>query len=105
MIKLQICQTCKTVHYPKREICSACLSHDLCWQDVSGKSTLVSSTELHISTKLQWHDKLPLLLGLVKLDAGPKILAFAQTKLPIGSNVMLIQNGQTFNIINEDNNE
>ena len=101
MIKLQTCQHCKTVHYPKRDICPACLSQELTWQDVSGEGKLVSMTELHISTKAKWQDKLPLALGLVKLKAGPTILTFAQPKLPIGSIVTLIQDAAAFKIQNQ----
>ncbi|MEE9272720.1 MAG: OB-fold domain-containing protein [Robiginitomaculum sp.] len=98
MIKFQICQQCQTVHYPERDICPACLSPDMAWQDVSGEGKLVSMTELHISTKTKWLDKLPLALGLVKLKAGPIILAFAEAKLPMGSTVALIHDGDTFKI-------
>ena len=102
MIKLQTCQQCQTVHYPERDICPSCLSQELTWQNVSGKGKLVSMTELHISTKPEWRDKLPLVLGLVKLTAGPIILTFAEEKLPMGSDVTLICGNDTFKIQNRN---
>ncbi len=102
MINLQTCQQCLTVHYPQRDICPSCLSQDLTWQDVSGAGKLVSLTELHISTKSEWRDKLPLVIGLVKLNVGPVILAFCEEKLPIGSAVTLTRVGDSFHIQNRN---
>ena len=79
-----------------RDICSSCLSDKLTWKFVSGDEKIASTTELHISVKPEWRDKLPLKIGLIKLDIGPKILAFAECDLLIGSTVTLSQNGDIY---------
>lgn len=89
MIKLQVCSDCQNVHYPERDICTSCWSENLLWSEVSAHGTITSVTDLHISAKPQWKDKLPLRLGLVALDAGVNILAFLDSDLCINDKIVL----------------
>ncbi len=102
MIKLQACNQCQTIHYPERDICPSCLSEALVWKAVSGEGTLTSITKLHISTKSDWQERLPLNIGLIKLGIGPKILAFLAPGLVIGNTVVLTQDGDIFTAQNKD---
>jgi len=96
MIKLQVCKNCQSVHYPKRDICPVCWHDKLEWQSVSAKGRVSSFTDLHISGKPEWADKLPLRIGLVKLEAGPNVLAFMDAKLTSNNPVTLTQKGGVF---------
>jgi NAD(P)-dependent dehydrogenase (short-subunit alcohol dehydrogenase family)/uncharacterized OB-fold protein len=72
--ELQVCQDCKTVQYPPREACSACVSPRLKWRPQSGAGTLLAATTLHHSNDLFFRERLPWRLGLVSLDAGPTLM-------------------------------
>ncbi|MBL4837263.1 MAG: OB-fold domain-containing protein [Kordiimonadaceae bacterium] len=96
MIRLQVCNACKSTHYPERDICPSCWRDTLDWQQVSPLGRLTTSTVLHTSVKPEWADKLPLQLGLVKLDAGPNILTFLSASLNTGTLVTLTFNDGVF---------
>ncbi len=72
---LQACKECGTVQYPPRESCGVCLSVKLPWAVQDGKGELISETTLHHSNDLFFRERLPWRLGLVKLDAGPTVVA------------------------------
>jgi len=72
---LQACRDCGSVQYPPRESCGVCLSVSLSWKSQDGKGQLISETTLHHSNDLFFRERLPWRLGLVKLDAGPSVVA------------------------------
>jgi len=72
---LQACKECGAVQYPPRESCGVCLSVSLSWKSQDGKGELISQTTLHHSNDLFFRERLPWRLGLVKLDAGPSLVA------------------------------
>jgi NAD(P)-dependent dehydrogenase (short-subunit alcohol dehydrogenase family)/uncharacterized OB-fold protein len=72
---LQACRECGSVQYPPRESCGVCLSVSLSWKSQDGKGQLISETTLHHSNDLFFRERLPWRLGLVKLDAGPSVVA------------------------------
>jgi NAD(P)-dependent dehydrogenase (short-subunit alcohol dehydrogenase family)/uncharacterized OB-fold protein len=72
---LQACRDCGSVQYPPRESCGVCLSVSLSWKSQDGKGELISETTLHHSNDLFFRERLPWRLGLVKLDAGPSVVA------------------------------
>jgi uncharacterized OB-fold protein len=96
MTELQVCSHCHTTHYPKRDICPSCWRDTLQWKKVSGQGHVTSTTLLHNSTKPEWADKLPLHLGMIKLDIGPSILAFLQGPMDIGTPVTLTHKDGVF---------
>jgi len=74
-LELQHCFDCATVQYPPRAACQKCLSHRLEWRETDGAGELISDTVLHHSNELYYRARVPLRLGLVRLDAGPSLLA------------------------------
>ena len=96
MIELQVCSDCHTTHYPKRDICPTCWADALQLQHVSSTGHVTSSTTLYHSTKPEWADKLPLHIGLIKMEVGPNILAFLQGPLDTGTAVTLTHKDGVF---------
>jgi uncharacterized OB-fold protein len=85
---LQRCTVCHTTQYPPRELCAACLSDALQWQvsDVE-VGELLGSTVLHHSHEASFRERLPLRVGLVRLDAGPTIVCFLADECRAGIRV------------------
>jgi NAD(P)-dependent dehydrogenase (short-subunit alcohol dehydrogenase family)/uncharacterized OB-fold protein len=72
---LQVCADCEAVQYPPREACHRCLSVTLKWRRQDGAGALLATTTLHHSNDLFFRERLPWRLGMVKLDAGPTVVA------------------------------
>jgi NAD(P)-dependent dehydrogenase (short-subunit alcohol dehydrogenase family)/uncharacterized OB-fold protein len=72
---LQTCADCAAVQYPPREACHRCLSVRLRWRAQDGAGTLLATTILHHSNDLFFRERLPWRLGMVRLDAGPTVVA------------------------------
>ena len=72
---LQACADCAAVQYPPREACHRCLSVKLRWRTQDGAGTLLATTTLHHSNDLFFRERLPWRLGMVRLDAGPTVVA------------------------------
>lgn len=72
---LQVCRDCAAVQYPPREACQACLSTRLEWRSQDGAGELLAETMLHHSNDLFFRERLPWRLGMVRLDAGPTVVA------------------------------
>jgi NAD(P)-dependent dehydrogenase (short-subunit alcohol dehydrogenase family)/uncharacterized OB-fold protein len=73
--KLQVCAQCGAVQYPPREMCQRCLSGELRWREQSGSGELISATTIHHSHDLFFRERVPWRLGMVRLDAGPTVIA------------------------------
>lgn len=80
--ELQVCQHCATVQYPPREACHRCLSDQLVWTLQSGHGELLAKTVLHHSFEPYFLERLPWTIGMVKLDAGPTVIAHLPTQAP-----------------------
>jgi NAD(P)-dependent dehydrogenase (short-subunit alcohol dehydrogenase family)/uncharacterized OB-fold protein len=72
---LQVCDHCKQVQYPPREVCGNCLSPDLPWQPVDDGGTLIATTEVAISSEIYFRERALWRTGIVAMDCGPSILA------------------------------
>lgn len=72
---LQACAECGAVTYPPRDACPRCLSPDLTFRDVADGGTLVVATTLHVPIALWFRERAPWRTGLVRLDAGPTLVA------------------------------
>ena len=79
--ELQTCFDCGAVQYPPRSACVNCLSHRLEWREVDGAGELIAGTVLHHSNELYYRERVPLRLGLVRLDAGPSVLVASARRL------------------------
>jgi NAD(P)-dependent dehydrogenase (short-subunit alcohol dehydrogenase family)/uncharacterized OB-fold protein len=80
--ELQQCRDCGAVQYPPREACQKCLSIRLAWKEQSGEGELLAGTVLHHSNDLFFRERLPWRLGLVRLDAGPTVVAHLHGAVP-----------------------
>ncbi len=72
---LQVCASCATVQYPPREVCRSCLSDRLDWSQVDPDGTVLTCTELHVSSDPFFQNHMPWVMGTVHLDCGPVIFA------------------------------
>ncbi|MCP5179949.1 MAG: SDR family NAD(P)-dependent oxidoreductase [Pseudomonadales bacterium] len=79
---LQTCDECGRTQYPPREMCDGCLCPQLTWTPQDGAGTLLSLTTLEHSHDLFFKERLPWRLGLVRLDAGPSIVAHLHGDVP-----------------------
>ncbi|MGE4123955.1 MAG: SDR family NAD(P)-dependent oxidoreductase [Pusillimonas sp.] len=86
---LQVCQECKAVQYPPREVCHHCLSADLKWQAVNPKGKLLAMTTLEHSNDLYFRERLPWRVGTVVMDAGPSVVAHIHGDVNEGDMVRL----------------
>ena len=73
--QLQKCAACGHVSYPAREACPRCWTSDLQWTDMPEGGTLLVDSTLHTSFNAWFKKHLPWRIGLVRLDAGPVVLA------------------------------
>jgi len=73
--ELQVCRDCGAVQYPPREACHRCLSERLRWTAQDGAGELIADTVLAHSNDLYFRERLPWRLGMVRLDAGPSVVA------------------------------
>jgi NAD(P)-dependent dehydrogenase (short-subunit alcohol dehydrogenase family)/uncharacterized OB-fold protein len=81
--ELQRCARCGAVQYPPRESCHRCLSIDLVWTIQSGEGRLISETTLFHSNQEYFRERLPWRLGLIKLGAGPIVVAHLHRSAPL----------------------
>lgn len=86
---LQVCAACGTVQYPPRQICGKCLADVLEWRDVPDAGTLLAETTLQHSNDLFFRDRLPWRLGVVRMDAGPSLVAHLAEDCRHGQRVWL----------------
>lgn len=84
MIRLQRCADCGTAQYPPREVCGACLSDRLAWDsEDSLPGHVLARTVLHHSNEPRFRSRLPMIVGLVRFDAGPiAVCLLAETVAP-----------------------
>ncbi|WP_210484114.1 SDR family NAD(P)-dependent oxidoreductase [Microvirga antarctica] len=74
-LELQRCRACSAFQYPPREACTQCLSTRLEWTECDGVGELISETILHHSNEPYFRERVPLRVGLVRLDVGVTIVA------------------------------
>jgi uncharacterized OB-fold protein len=74
-LQLQCCEQCSCVQYPPREVCCNCLSDELDWREVNPAGTVQASSELQHALEPWFQERTPWLIGSVKLDCGPLVLA------------------------------
>lgn len=72
---LQTCEHCLAVQYPPREVCRECLSHQIAWRPVEIGGTLMSRVALAHSLNDFFQRRLPWVIGSIKLDCGPLVMA------------------------------
>jgi uncharacterized OB-fold protein len=87
-LALQHCPACGTVQYPPCELCGACLADALEWR-VSDREPgeVLAATTLHHSHDAQFRSRLPLSVGLIRLNAGPICVCFLAEGCGAGTHV------------------
>jgi 3-oxoacyl-[acyl-carrier protein] reductase len=80
--ELQVCRKCGAVQYPPREACHRCLSVLLDWKLQDGGGELISETTLFHSHDEFFRERLPLRLGMVRLDNGPTAIVYLHSEVP-----------------------
>jgi NAD(P)-dependent dehydrogenase (short-subunit alcohol dehydrogenase family)/uncharacterized OB-fold protein len=86
---LQICSDCGAVIYPPRDACPACLSARLSYQDVDNLGMLIAETTVRVSADPYFRERMPWRVGIVKLDAGPLLVAHLHGDALEGGRVQL----------------
>jgi NAD(P)-dependent dehydrogenase (short-subunit alcohol dehydrogenase family)/uncharacterized OB-fold protein len=86
---LQVCTDCRTVIYPPREACPACLSPRIPFTAVDNGGTLVAETTVRISTDVYFRERAPWRIGVVALDRGPAVVAHLHGDAAEGARVRL----------------
>lgn len=82
---LQRCLACGTwQHYPRR-LCHACWGEELEFPAVSGRGEVAAAALSHRTPKPELRERLPMLLGLVRLREGPLLLARLEPELTAGA--------------------
>jgi len=79
--ELQVCRACEAVQYPPREACHRCLSSQLDWKPQSGGGELLSETRLLHSHDDFFRARVPIRLGLVRLDSGPTAVVYLHSSV------------------------
>ncbi len=80
--ELQVCAACAAVQYPPREACHQCLSTALVWQPQDGAGTLMTETLVRHSLELFFRERAPWRVGMVRLAAGPTVVAYLHADCP-----------------------
>lgn len=71
---LQVCQECRAVQYPPRDVCWSCLSDRLRREPVPNTGRLLAVTTTRTPGERYFRERAPWRTGLVKLDIGPIVL-------------------------------
>ncbi|OCW57681.1 SDR family NAD(P)-dependent oxidoreductase [Hoeflea olei] len=87
--ELQHCAECGTVQYPPRDACAACLSVDLLWRATARDGQIIAETRIHASPDSYYRERLPWRAGLVRLAAGPTVLAHLHGEVGRGDRVRM----------------
>ena len=62
---LQVCTDCRTVIYPPRDACPACLSPRVPFTNIDNGGTLVAETSVHTSIEVYFRERTPWRVGVV----------------------------------------
>ncbi len=76
-IKGTRCKICNELYLPPRAGCSACLTDDMDWVDMSGEGKLLTFTKLYFGPS-GFEDSTPYTLGIVDLDDGGRLLGILE---------------------------
>jgi len=79
--ELQVCRACGAVQYPPREACHRCLSSLLDWKLQTGGGELLAETRLLHSHDDFFRGRVPIRLGLVRLESGPTAVVYLHSSV------------------------
>ena len=75
LLLLQSCRACGHLQYYPRAVCTACLSSDLGWREVSGRGRIHSFTTVHRALSPAFEDDLPYVVAVIELEEGPRMVS------------------------------
>ncbi|MCB2190884.1 MAG: Zn-ribbon domain-containing OB-fold protein [Deltaproteobacteria bacterium] len=73
-LKFQQCVACGEVRWPPSILCPQCHSQQTKWIEASGRGSIYTFAVYHQPFHPAFKDKLPYVVGVVKLDEGPMLL-------------------------------
>ena len=82
-LEISVCDSCGEVLAPPRLKCPECRK-EMRMEDVSGAGVVVTHTTVHVVPE---GFQAPIMVGLVKLDAGGQVLARSESELETGMRV------------------
>ena len=80
--ELQVCRACGAVQYPPHDACHRCLSVLLDWKLQAGRGELISETTVLHSQDAFLRERLPIRVGLVRLESGPTAVVYLHDEVP-----------------------
>ena len=72
LLLLQSCRACGHLQYYPRAVCTACLSSDLGWREVSGRGRIHT---VHRALSPAFEDDLPYVVAVIELEEGPRMVS------------------------------
>lgn len=73
-LRIQHCQACGSYIFYPRAVCPNCMSDQLMWEKISGHGRLYSYTIAYRPSEPFFADRVPLVIGLVQLEEGPRMM-------------------------------
>ena len=68
------CGACGRAHHYPRPFCPFCWSHDVSWEEASGRATLYTHSTVHMNDLPPFRERLPYVAALVELAEGPRVM-------------------------------
>jgi uncharacterized OB-fold protein len=73
--QLPWCCACERTHFPPRPFCPHCWCDDIEWRPSIGRGRIYSFTTVRNNPPTAFVDRLPYVIGIVRLDDGVQVLA------------------------------
>jgi uncharacterized OB-fold protein len=74
VLRLQRCRRCGSLRYPVSPVCPRCLSEEADWEEVTGDGEVYSFAVFRHAYNEAWRARLPYVVALVQLEAGPTLI-------------------------------
>jgi uncharacterized protein len=86
---IQRCRQCGRANYPARSLCRNCLSDDLFDSEEPLAGRLLATTTVYRTLDPSFQAELPLRIGTVLLDVGPRVMSFLSADTRVGQRVSI----------------
>ena len=74
-LMVQKCESCGTLRFPPRALCSRCLSSHAAWTPVSGRGEVYSFNVMHQVYHPGFAAEIPYAVVVIKLEEGAKMIS------------------------------
>jgi hypothetical protein len=71
VLRLQRCNSCKSLRYPIASVCPTCLSTEYAWEQMSGRAEVYTFGVFRHVYNDAWSNRAPYAVAIVKLEEGP----------------------------------